>query len=94
MTMIVPIDLIGNKSSLVQVKAWWYSGTKPLSEPMMTQFTVMSITGTLCAKTDMLSNTIHHIAQNHRIYQIYFLHGKKSSLTHIIDVGSNPASIG
>ena len=35
----VPNDPIDDKSSLIQVMAWHYSGTKPLSEPMMTHFT-------------------------------------------------------
>ena len=35
----VPNDLIDNKSALVQVTAWRWTGDKPLPEPMMTQFT-------------------------------------------------------
>ena len=35
----VPKGSIGNKSVLVQVMAWRWTGDKPLSEPMLTQFT-------------------------------------------------------
>ena len=35
----VPKDPSDNKSSLVQVMAWRRTGDKPLSEPMLTQFT-------------------------------------------------------
>ena len=35
----VPWGLIDNMSALVQIMAWRYSGDKPLSEPMLTQFT-------------------------------------------------------
>ena len=34
-----PKDPIDNKSALVQVMAWCQTGNKPLSEPMLTQFT-------------------------------------------------------
>ena len=35
----VPIGLIDNKSALVQVMAWRWTGDKPLTEAMLTQFT-------------------------------------------------------
>ena len=34
-----PKGLIENKSALVQVMAWRRTGSKPLSEPMLTQLT-------------------------------------------------------
>ena len=34
----VPDGSIKDKSALIQVMAWCRTGTKPLSEPMMTQF--------------------------------------------------------
>ena len=34
----VPLDLIDNKSALVQVMAWRRTGDKPLPEPMVTLF--------------------------------------------------------
>ena len=55
--VLIPISLkfipkgpIDNKSSLVQVMAWCQTGNKPLSEPMMTQFTdtYMWHTGPFC----------------------------------------------
>ena len=33
------MGLIDNKWALIQVMAWRQSGAKPLSEPMLTQFT-------------------------------------------------------
>ena len=36
---LVPMDQIINKSTLVQITAWHQTGYKPLSEPMMAQFT-------------------------------------------------------
>ena len=36
---IVPGSPIDNKPALVQIMAWRRTGDKPLSEPMMTQFT-------------------------------------------------------
>ena len=36
----VPISSIYNKSAMVQVMAWCHVGTKPLTEPMMIQFTM------------------------------------------------------
>ena len=36
---LVPRSPINNKSALVQVMAWRQTGDKPLSEPMMNQFT-------------------------------------------------------
>ena len=36
---IILWGVIGDKSTLVQVMAWCQTGTKPLHEPMMTQFT-------------------------------------------------------
>ena len=39
---LVPIIPINNKPVLVQVMAWRRSGDKPLSEPMLTQFTDMN----------------------------------------------------
>ena len=36
---LFPIGIIDSKSILVQVMAWHHVGTKPLSEPMITQFT-------------------------------------------------------
>ena len=35
----VPKDPIDNKSALVQVMAWCWTGNKTFPEPMMTQFT-------------------------------------------------------
>ena len=35
----VPKGLIDKKAALVQVMAWHLTGDKPLSEPMLTQFT-------------------------------------------------------
>ena len=35
----VPRSPIDNKAALVQVMAWHWTGDKPLSEPMLTQFT-------------------------------------------------------
>ena len=35
----VPRSPIDNKLALVQVVAWRWTGDKPLSEPMLTQFT-------------------------------------------------------
>ena len=35
----VPKGTIDNKSALVQVMAWHQTGDKPLSEPMLIQFT-------------------------------------------------------
>ena len=35
----VPKGLIENKTALVQIMAWRPKGNKPLSEPMLTQFT-------------------------------------------------------
>ena len=34
----VSSSLFDNKWPLVQLMAWWRTGGKPLSEPMMTQF--------------------------------------------------------
>ena len=36
----IPMGLIGNKSTLVQVMAWRWLGDKPLPEPMMTKILV------------------------------------------------------
>ena len=36
---LVPEDPIDNKSAVVQVMAWCWTGGKPLPEPMLTQFT-------------------------------------------------------
>ena len=36
---IVPTSLIDNEPALVQAMAWRRTGEKPLSEPMLTQFT-------------------------------------------------------
>ena len=35
----VPIGPVDNKSALAQVMAWRRTGDRPLSEPMLTQFT-------------------------------------------------------
>ena len=35
----IPMSPIDNKPALVQVMAWRRTGDKPLSEPMLTQFT-------------------------------------------------------
>ena len=35
----VPKSLIDYKSALVQVRAWCWTGNKPLPEPMLSQFT-------------------------------------------------------
>ena len=35
----VPKGPIDYKPALVQVMAWWQTGSKPLPEPMLTQFT-------------------------------------------------------
>ena len=35
----IPQDPNGNKSALAQVMEWHRTGDKPLSEPMLTQFT-------------------------------------------------------
>ena len=35
----VPKDPIDDKPALVKVMAWFQTGTKPLLEPMLTQFT-------------------------------------------------------
>ena len=35
----VPKNLVYNRSALVQVMAWHWTGDKPISEPMLTQFT-------------------------------------------------------
>ena len=35
----VPKSLIDDKSALVQVMAWCWTGNKPLPEPMLTEFT-------------------------------------------------------
>ena len=42
----VPMRSNDNKSALVQVRAWQRTGDKPLSEPMLTQFTDAYICGT------------------------------------------------
>ena len=41
----VPKGPIDNKSALVQVMAWRRTGDKPLSEPMLTQFTEYAALG-------------------------------------------------
>ena len=43
---VVPRGPINNIPSLVQIKAWWWSGDKPLSEPMM--FSMFSIPTYIC----------------------------------------------
>ena len=39
LSLLMMIGPIANKSALIQVMAWHRTGDKPLSEPMMTQFT-------------------------------------------------------
>ena len=35
----IPYDLIDNNTAVVQIMAWRRKGDKPLSEPMLSQFT-------------------------------------------------------